>query len=58
MILNEAEVSRKTKMWENRKENKEWVKRQEEKRLEEASNPPKAKRARKRRGKSTLPEYR
>ncbi|CBY12764.1 unnamed protein product [Oikopleura dioica] len=57
MILNEAEVSRKTTMWENRKENKEWVKRQEEKRLEEASNPPKAKRARKRRGKSTLPEY-
>lgn len=57
MILNDAEVSRKTKMWENRKENKEWVKRQEQKRLEEASNPPKAKRARKRRGKSTLPEY-
>ena len=50
MLLRPDEISRKTQMWEKRKENIDWVKRQEEKAADELNNPEKlAKRQRQQR---------
>lgn len=43
MILKPPEVKRKTEMWESRKDNIDWIKRQEDKAQEEKNNPEKAK---------------
>lgn len=50
MLLRPDEIVRKTEMWETRKENIEWLKRQEEKAADERNNPEKlAKRQRQQR---------